>query len=504
MKKLVLLPLDERPCNYEFPYLLAHGTEYEVVRPPFAIMPHKKQAGDCAALMAFLEGQMASATAVILSLNTLLYGGLIPSRIHGDSLETLAARLDGFRALRRRYPQVKVYAYTLIMRCNRANDNGEEPAYWDRWGYRIFRLGYLGDKAAQAELTPEEAEELNALREEVPAELLQDYLDRRRVNHQLNLLCLEDLRDGVFDFLAIPQDDAAEYGYMCIEQREIYRRIAAYHIATSCYLYPGADEAGCTMLARAINEDRGGRPRVYIRFNSCAAERVQPLYEDRYIGESVKYMVLAAGGLPVYALADADMVLLVNCPADKMEYRPVSNRQYDVNRTLVELAEYAAYCVDRGIPVAVGDCATVNAGDEELVELFRQKGLLFRLAGYAGWNTSDNTLGTAVPMGMLYRYFGDRPAHRNFLALRYIEDIGYDAIVRDRVQERFLPEGGALPPHGEAAAFVRTGLAAYADTLMEGRRDRIVVEDCWFPWERTFEIGLRVQYEEGQCSAEGA
>lgn len=135
---------------------------------------------------------------------------------------------------------------------------------------------------------------------------------------------------------------------MCVEQREIRRRIAEYRIGTRCYLYPGADEAGCTMLARAVNEDRGEQPRVYIRFNSCAAEQVQPLYEDRYIGESVKYMVLAAGGLPVYALADADMVLLVNCPADRMEYRIVTNRQYGVNRTPVELAEYAAYCIGRG------------------------------------------------------------------------------------------------------------------------------------------------------------
>ena len=34
MKKLVLLPIDERPCNYRFPYLLALDSEYEVVRPP--------------------------------------------------------------------------------------------------------------------------------------------------------------------------------------------------------------------------------------------------------------------------------------------------------------------------------------------------------------------------------------------------------------------------------------------------------------------------------------
>ena len=84
----------------------------------------------------------------------------------------------------------------------------------------------------------------------------------------------------------------------------------------------------------------------------------------------------------------------------------------------------------------------MNSGDEELVDLLRQKGLLFRLAGYAGWNTSDNTLGTAVSMGMLYRYFGDRPAHRNFLALRYIEDVGYDAVVRDKVIDGFAPPRG--------------------------------------------------------------
>ena len=154
MKKLVLLPIDERPCNYRFPYLLALDSEYEVVRPPLEIMPHKKQAGDCARLLAFLEEQMATAKAVILSLNTLLYGGLVPSRVHTDSYETVAARLERFCELRRRYPQVRVYAYTLIMRCNRANNNEEEPDYWAPWGYRLFRLGYLADKAEQAGLTP--------------------------------------------------------------------------------------------------------------------------------------------------------------------------------------------------------------------------------------------------------------------------------------------------------------------------------------------------------------
>lgn len=500
MKKLVLLPIDERPCNYTFPALLARDTAYEVVCPPMSIMPCQKRAGDCEGLMAFLEQEMATATAVLLSLNMLLYGGLVPSRLHGDSFETIAARLQRFQALRARYPQVKVYAYTLVMRCNRANSSDEEPDYWTTWGSRIHRLGYLGDKATLDGLTPEEETELAGLRAAVPAQPLDDYLERRKINHRINLLCLDAMRDGAFDFLAIPQDDASAYGYTRIEQRAIRERIAQNHIGTRCYLYPGADEAGMTMLARAINEDQGERPRVYIRFDSCAAERVQPLYEDRYIGESVKYMVLAAGGLPVYALADADMVLLVNCPADRMDYRIVDNRQYGVNRTPVELVEYAAYCVERGIPVTIGDCATVNAGDAELVDLLRQKGLLFRLAGYAGWNTSDNTLGTAVPMGMLYRLFGDRQAHRDFLALRYVEDIGYDAIVREQVIADYAPFVGEelafIPARGEVADFTKAELEAYARSLMEGVQGRIVIEDCWFPWERAFEVAMTIRYTE--------
>ena len=287
---------------------------------------------------------------------------------------------------------------------------------------------------------------------------------------------------------------------MCVEQREIRRRIAENHICTRCYLYPGADEAGSTMLARAINEDMGAYPRVYVRFSSCAAPHVQPLYEDRYIGESVKYMVLAAGGLPVYALADADMVLLINCPANAMDYAILPNRNYSVNRTLVDLVEYAAFCVKQGVPVTIGDCATTNAGDGELLDLLCQKGLPFRLAGYAGWNTSDNTLGTAIPMGMLYHLFGDRPAHRDFLALRYVEDVGYDAIVRRQVTDAYAPPAGGrsghIPRRGAGADFVKEHLQAFADKLTADREGHIAVEDCWFPWERTFELGLTVRFEE--------
>ena len=64
--------------------------------------------------------------------------------------------------------------------------------------------------------------------------------------------------------------------------------------------------------------------------------------------------------------------------------------------------------------------------------------------------------------------------------------------------------GGHILPRGEAADFARKGLEAYADSLVDGEDGRIVEEDCWFPWERAFEIGLAVRFEERQVSAERA
>lgn len=33
MKKIVLLPLDERPCNYNFPYKLFHNKDLRIIKP---------------------------------------------------------------------------------------------------------------------------------------------------------------------------------------------------------------------------------------------------------------------------------------------------------------------------------------------------------------------------------------------------------------------------------------------------------------------------------------
>ena len=83
MTKIVLLPLDERPCNFLFPGKLYSHDDIEIVTPNR--LGDKKIPADLEAIDEFLFKECKDATGLVISLDMLLYGGLVPSRIHLES-----------------------------------------------------------------------------------------------------------------------------------------------------------------------------------------------------------------------------------------------------------------------------------------------------------------------------------------------------------------------------------------------------------------------------------
>ncbi|MFD2878083.1 DUF4127 family protein [Paenibacillus rhizoplanae] len=272
--KLILVPLDERPCNYEFPYLLAQGTDYTVERPPAGIMGLKKRPGDVEQLWSWFEAACEGADGAVVALDTLLYGGIIPSRLHQLELEVLAARLERLRKIRQRYPQLKLYAFQLIMRCPQYSLSDEEPDYYADWGREIFRKGFIGHRLELGIATDEEIRELADIDLRLPAEVLQDYLGRRAINIEANKQALELVRDGVIDFMIVPQDDSAPYGHTAKDQEKVRARITALDLELKVYMYPGADEVGCTLLARMMNKSEGRIPLIYPRLSAVQGGRL--------------------------------------------------------------------------------------------------------------------------------------------------------------------------------------------------------------------------------------
>lgn len=498
MRKIVYLPLDERPCNALFPVRL-FGDALDIAVP--SVLGRKKQAAAWEDLRSFLDRETPGADGLILSMDMLLYGGLVPSRLHHLDRETAQERIRYLRGLRRRNPSMVIYAFQCIMRCPQYSSSEEEPDYYGACGREIF---LLGEARHRRQLGLEDGAGEERLRALVPEEALEDYLSRRAFNLSLNMETLELVREGTVDELVFPQDDAAQFGFTALDQERVRSRISELRLQTRVLMYPGADELGMTMMSRMLLHFENRRPPVYVKMASVNAASVIPPYEDRPLGETIKYHLISAGCRLASSVSEAEMVLGVSfpgCAGKEISAAADHVRGYEVERTLIEFLLFLEDALEGGKVVTLADNAYANGGDPELISLLDQKRMLERLHGYAGWNTSSNTMGTAVAMGVHALLRGMTPAHRSFLALRYLEDAGYCGRVRAEVMREDLPRLGydyyhTGPQRGEISGLVAERLQGYLRSELGSIADRVEILDVWMPWKRAFEVGLEVRWKE--------
>jgi hypothetical protein len=224
------------------------------------------------------------------------------------------------------------------------------------------------------------------------------------------------------DFLIIPQDDSAEYGYTSMDREAIKAEIAERGLSDVA-MYPGADEVGMTLLARAACESVGRAPKIYCHFAHENAHNVVPLYEDRPLGMTLPHQINSAGCVITDRYDEADIVLYLNYPArEPVEVWQEKSVGYD-ERHLDDFLSAMCRSVREGRVTALADGAYCNGGDKELlVRINREIGVM-SLSAYAGWNTSSNTLGTVICQAVFVRLFGDSKEQKRFLAERIYEDV---------------------------------------------------------------------------------
>ena len=204
--KIVLLPLDERPCNYNFPAELFSHEDLEIIRPEK--LGFKKKAADRNQIRNFLERECRDADGLVLSADMLLYGGLVPSRIHHDEEEKLEKWLTVLTDIRKKNSKLIVYAFQVIMRCPSYSSSDEEPDYYEFCGEQIHKTGEIIHKSRLGISSGLGVQELMP---QVPAEALDDYISRRQINKRMNERVLEYVERGDIDFLVIPTSSAPGY-----------------------------------------------------------------------------------------------------------------------------------------------------------------------------------------------------------------------------------------------------------------------------------------------------
>lgn len=493
-KKIVYVPLDERPCNYNFPMFLYQESQIDIVNVPINYMGKNKISADFSKLKDFLLKETIDADGLVISIDTLCYGGIVPSRIHHLDLDTLKDRLYLLTEIKSRNPHLMIYAFSLIMRCPQYSLSVEEPDYYDICGREIFRKGFLSHKKKLGIINDIEEEELNNII--IKEEYLNDYLNRRKINIQINLETLELVKNKVIDFMIFPQDDAAEYGYTALDQELVREKIYNYRLNLKALMYPGADEVGLVLLSRIQNYFTNNKFKVFIKYPSITSAQIIPCLEDRYLDTTIKYQIIASGGIVVDSISDCDIILISSIGATGMISGPNQSkpRGVSVYANYVETFEFIKYYINAK-PIMIADLTYLNGGNLELFEQIIESNLTLKLAGYAGWNTSSNTLGTVISQGFNYLINHDTISHKEFLLARYIEDIGYCSIVRGEVS-KILDNFGVnyfdvSKKITQIETLVTEKLQQFINQYLSDYS--IKLEKVTLPWNRMFEVELNVK-----------
>lgn len=501
VKKIVYLPLDERPCNFAFASFLSEDNpDFTLVPPEADTLGAKKTPADYPKIERFLLAECADAHALVLSVDMLLYGGIVPSRLHYLTEEDLDERLALLTRLKENNPSLKIFAFALIMRCPSYSSADEEPDYYETCGREIFLRGQATHKYAEGVISEQEYVQEIIKLDSVIGDNLSDYLARR----ETNLWALKKVLSVVgkeIERLVIPQDDSAPYGYTAIDQRKVKDFIRLNNLS-EVEIYPGADEVGMSLLSATVADMHGGSPKICPVYPHEDCKKVVPLYEDREVQRSIASQIKSAGCTLVEKEEDADILLFCNLPVGKMKNIAEKGGEQYEKRKLDGFTEKMKVAYLQGKRVAGADLAYCNGGDAEWTQLIDEKIGLFRLSGYAGWNTSSNSLGTVICQSVLHYYYGNTPAHEKFTAERIYEDVGYCGFVRKYTCDYILPTMDGVHyfhadgKNGEVARRVKEELEKYISEILPSVYEKYRIKTCEMPWSRMFEVGLTVEKRE--------
>lgn len=493
LPRLALLPLDERPVNTGLVRDVVAIAGAELSLPPASAMPRYRTPGDPDALANWLGARAGDSDAIVASVDTLVHGGLVPARTSADSLLTCLQRLEVLRAIRLAHPGLRISAVSLVTRASDSYSAVEEPDYWSAWGRDLHRLGAETHRTWLA--GHDDAASL------VPQEVRGEHAWRRLRNHQVNLAALELLWQGVLDHLSLTADDTAGHSAGTAEQSwfAFWQTLVGNPRAAT---HPGADETGAVLVAQELARAVGGQIRVTILAPDPAALELTPPYENVPFGEALARQLQVTGSVPAPP-GRGEVAVVVHGPdPDRGDHFAIAAPTPD-SRAVMSTADAVENGLALGLPVVVADVRYANGGDTALVDELHRRGVLVRLAGYAGWNTAGNALGSALATAVATAVGAragslDAGAAGTALRRRLLDDAAYQGEVRresssELFGDRIEPVEPVTVRHAESVLRERLSAVSRRWGLDEG----YPLAKVQLPWMRSFEVDLTFHDPDG-------
>ena len=440
--KIAFLPIDNRPVCYTLPKLLAgidDSIEFSI--PPRELLGDLNKSANVDELFNWLEN-LPLQDKIILSLDTIAYGGLIPSRRCPQSFDEIKERIFKLKEILKK-KDCEIYAFSSIMRISNNNFNIEEKEYWKDYGKKIFEYSYNFHKNG-------------ATTTDIPKEILEDYLNTRKRNFEINKIYLEWQKEGFFKTLIFSEDDCAEYGLNVKEAQELEK--------LGGFTKTGADEIPLSLLSRAII----GKVKICPIFLEPEYKHLISNYEDVSIEQSVNGQIELAN-CEITQEKDADIILFIN---------NFKKHQGEIVMG-VDTESFNREFVTPDKPYMIADVRFANGSDNNFVKTFFENKIYDKnFYGYSAWNTSANTLGSLICAAKI-KFLALKYNKENFDKLqitRLLDDWAYQANVRQMLK---------TPDTNELTLLMKN----YEQIVSNALNTNINVKYS-YPWNRLFEVEI--------------
>lgn len=440
--KIGFLPIDNRPVCYTLPEQIAKiDKSIELFLPDRSLLGDLTKYADVNGIFEWLKN-LPKLDALVISLDTAAYGGLISSRRCSDSFEEIREKIEKLKEILKE-KNAKIYAFSSIMRISNNNINEEEKEYWNLWGKKIFEYSFNSCKN-NGENPPQT---------DIPQKILTDYLNTRKRNFEINKIYLNWQQEGLFDTLVFSKDDCAEFGFNVREAQELEN--------LGGFVKTGADEIPLTLLARAIQ----GKIKIAPIFTEPSQKNLISNYEDVSIEKSVTGQIELAG-CEVSELQNADMLLYVN---------NFKNHQGEIVMKRPTEPFSDVWNIPQK-PYMIADVRFANGADNSFVNKLFEKGFDENFYGYSAWNTSANSLGSLI-CGAKVKFLAKKYNDKEFKKLevvRFLDDWAYQANVRQALSKPDTTE-------------LITKMKSFEKEVAKVLKTEFEVKYS-FPWKRLFEV----------------
>lgn len=478
--KAVVLPMDERPPNYSVVQKIGKMLGLEIRLPGRELLGRYMRPGKCEELGLWLIEE--SGDAFVISVDMLLFGGLIASRA-GDASELEALkRLELIRELRERNPSSRILLSSIVRRASISVSSAGSRELWERLNRYLRAIGNGQDSEARS------------IESTFPRGFLESYYRLRNRNHIVNRACVELVKEKVADLLVLAQEDTFPNGPQKRELEALEKLSLESGVAESVFIHNGADEVIQELLT-FTSADRQPLS-VDLIYDSPETEKKVMDFEDRRFGENVK-----------------SHMRLVGLTVSEESQTSIFIAGSDIEKALEKLKDLSK----KKKRIFILDVFRANGSNRQFVEAFLNMGLE-NIWGYSAWNTASNSLGTLLAVVVAAcRSTNSSGEIGSFYLSRLLDDHLYQGVLRDELEKRIRDVGGdeyRVSESGRLFEEFRDDLfIPRAVELIEryfyGRRHdvfggvvkkgSISIADFFLPWDRTFECDLELIEEGREC-----